>query len=90
MKNFDVYGDPVSIHLKSRYIIKTEVGGCLTILAYLLLFGYFYASSKDIFFKKEPKLITENKISEKPIEFNLTSENFAIYFNLFDNDMKNV
>ena len=87
MKNIDFYGNPVNINLKSHNVIKTEVGGYLTFLALLLTIAYFYLTSLDLFMKKKPKILQENKISNKPIDFLLTPDNYRIYFNLFQSDL---
>jgi len=90
MKKFDIYGDQVKLNYNSNYKIKTTIGGYLTFFSLFLILYYFYQEESDIFYKKQPKVFQENKMSRQSNNITLDKNNFRLYFNVLDSNRRQI
>lgn len=86
MKNLDIFGEPIKVHLNGNYNVKTAIGGWLTLLTILTMFLYSWFNGNDIIYKVKPKTYQEQVIRNHSISYKLTKNDTYFYFQLFDGD----
>lgn len=86
MKNLDFYGKPIELHLRGKYIIKTTIGGLLSILSFVLIILYSYLIGNDIFFHSNPSTYQEYLTSNQTYSFEVKPNEPEFYFNIFNGD----
>lgn len=54
LKYIDIYGKPLNLNVKSSCKFKTNFGGILSLISFILLGVFLYEFSKGMIFKDKP------------------------------------
>jgi len=88
MKNcleyIDIYGQPISILSKENKNIKTIIGGCFTILSFIIVIVTCWIYGNDMLYRKNPISYSNEVITDDYPRINLTRASFPLAFNFAD------
>lgn len=80
MKGLDKFGDMLTFQIRRRNKYQTKVGGCCTILFVLIVIGTFAYYLSKFLDKGSPIVSVNSYRAEKPLDTDIISENFELYF----------
>jgi hypothetical protein len=59
-KNFDMYGEPITLQYKGEDKYKTNVGACVSILLLIMILAYSLSKGLIFYHKADPDMNTLN------------------------------
>jgi len=84
LEYIDIYGQPISILYKENRNVKTNVGGCFTIISCTLVIVTCWIYGNDMFYRKNPISYSNDVITDDYPRNNLTRASFPLAFNFAD------
>jgi len=86
MEKIDIYGKHINLTLNNSEKIKTNFGGCMTIVSFIFTFAIIWFIGNDIIYKKNPLTITDHNIFDNYTEININSSKIPFGISLTDDD----
>lgn len=86
MKNFDLFGQKLNFYMDQEMKFKTKIGSILTILSYILIVVISFLFGEDFYFKKNPKVFTENILTDQYTKVRINPSNFIFTIRIEDGD----
>jgi hypothetical protein len=81
LKNFDLFYSPVNLRLNKHKFIKSNIGGCLSILTLIIVTVFTWYLCNDIFYKQRPYVYLQNFRQESSNHV-INYENFPMAFSI--------
>jgi len=85
-QNFDFFGNLFNFTINKETKFKTTFGAILSLITLILIIVTCFFFGKDFYYRTNPKVLSQKKVSENYTKINISSRNLTIFWRMEDEE----